>query len=61
MNNGSELLKRSGENSGCLGLSGKTSSLLSCGLVEPGLHESLPVLTEMGVGKLIIVLNHLAN
>ncbi len=61
MNDGSELLKRSGESSGGLGSSGEVSSLLSGWLVEPGLNESGPVLSEMNVGELIVVLYHLAK
>ena len=60
MDEGSEFLDGSGEESGGLLLSVKSSSLLSGGLIEPGLHESSPVLSEVSVGELIIVLNHLA-
>lgn len=61
MNNWSELLERSREESSSLSLSCMRSSLLSGWLVEPGLNESLPVFTKMYVGELIVVLNHLAN
>lgn len=61
MDEGSEFFDGSGENSGGLLLSVKSSSLLSGGLIEPGLDEPSPVLSEVSVGKLIIVLNHLAN
>lgn len=61
MNDGSQLLKGSGEDSGSLGSSGLHSSLLVSGLVEPGLHEAGPVLSEVSVGELVVVLNHLAN
>ena len=58
---GSELLNGSGEDCSSLGLSGLGSSLLVCGLVEPGFHEARPVLAEVSVRELVIVLNHLAN
>lgn len=61
MDKRSQLLNRSREDGGSLGLSGLQSSLLVSGLVEPGLDEALPVLTEVGVGELVVVLNHLAN
>lgn len=61
MDDGSKLLKGSGEGSGSLGSSGLQSSLLVSRLVEPGLHEAGPVLAEMSVGELVVVLNHLAN
>ncbi len=58
---GSELLNGSGEDSGSLGLSSLGPPLLVCGLVEPGLHEARPVLAEVSVRELVVVLNHLAN
>jgi len=58
---GSQKLNRSGEDGGSLCLSSMQSSLLVSGLVEPGLDESGPVLAEVGVGELVVVLNHLAN
>lgn len=61
MDDGSQLLKRLGEGSGSLCSSGLHSSLLVSGLVEPGFHEAGPVLTEVSVGELVVVLNHLAN
>lgn len=61
MDEGSKFFDGSGEYGGGLLLSVKSSSLLSGGLIEPGLDESSPVLSEVSVGKLIIVLNHLAN
>jgi hypothetical protein len=61
VDNWSQLLQRSGEDSGGLGSSGLHSSLLVSGLVEPGLNEARPVLAEVSVGELVVVLNHLAN
>jgi hypothetical protein len=56
-----QLLKGAGEDGGGLGLAGLQSSLLVCGLVEPGFDEARPVLAEVIVGDLVVVLNHLAN
>ena len=61
MDDGSEFLNRSGEDSGGLGLSGGDSPLLVGGLVEPGFNEARPVLAEVLVGELVVVLNHLAD
>lgn len=61
MDDGSQLLKGSGEGSGSLNSSGLNSSLLVSGLIEPGFHESGPVLAEVSVGELVVVSNHLAN
>ena len=61
MDDGSEFLEGSGEDLSSFSLSCEQSSLLSSWLVEPGLDESLPVLAEMNVWKLIVVLNHIAN
>ena len=44
---GSEGLEGSGSEGGGLGGSGLSSPGLSSGLVKPGLHSSLPVLSEM--------------
>jgi hypothetical protein len=57
-NDGSELLKRSGE--GCLSLclSLVKSSLLFLGLVEVSVDSLLPMFPEMDVGNDVVVLNH---
>ena len=61
MDDGSELLKGSGEDCSSLVSSGEDSSLLVSGLVEPRLNEARPVLTEVVVWELVVVLNHLGN
>jgi hypothetical protein len=61
VDDGSQLLKGSGEHGGGLGLSGGQASLLVSGLVEPGFNEARPVLAEVLVGELVVVLNHLAD
>jgi hypothetical protein len=55
---GSELLKRSGEGCLSLGLSLMKSSLLFLGLVKVSVDSLLPVFTEMDVGNDVVVLNH---
>lgn len=55
---GSELVKRSGCGGNSFGPSGLKSSFFTSGLVEPGFYVSLPMLSEMHVGKDVVVLNH---
>ena len=59
MDDGSEFLKGSWECSCCLFLSVNGSSMFASWLIEPCLHKSFTVLSQMNIWKDVVVLYHL--